>query len=60
MQGLLAVAAERDLPFPNVDMAVAAMCLCWDLRPGAGEAIFAVARCAGWLAHGIEGSTATG
>jgi len=54
VQGLLAVAAERDLPFPNVDMAVAAMCLCWDLRPGAGEAIFAVARCAGWLAHGIE------
>jgi citrate synthase len=22
--------------------------------PGAGEAIFVIARCAGWIAHGLE------
>ena len=30
------------------------MCLCLDLAPGAGEAVFAVARVSGWLAHAIE------
>jgi citrate synthase len=54
VQDVIAVAAERGLPFPNVDLAMAAACVCLDLAPGAGEAIFAVARCAGWLAHAIE------
>jgi citrate synthase len=54
IRDVLAIAAERQLPFPNVDFAVAALCICLDLAPGAGEAIFAVARCAGWLAHAIE------
>ena len=51
---VLAVAAERGLPPPNVDFALAALARGASLRRGAGEAIFGVARCAGWLAHAIE------
>ncbi|MFI9006042.1 citrate synthase [Actinosynnema sp. NPDC053489] len=40
--------------FPNVDLALAALAHAFGLRPDAGEAIFALARCAGWLAHAIE------
>lgn len=40
--------------FPNVDLALAALMHAYDLRPDAGEAIFALARTAGWLAHAIE------
>lgn len=40
--------------FPNVDLALAALMHAFGLRPDAGEAIFALARCAGWLAHAIE------
>ena len=39
---------------PNVDFAVAAMTLHYDMSADAGEAIFAVARTAGWLAHALE------
>lgn len=51
---LLALVTERGLPFPNVDMALGAATVCLRLEPDAGEAIFAVARIAGWLAHAIE------
>lgn len=51
---VLEVAAERGLPPPNVDFALAALARAAGLRRGAGEAIFGVARCAGWLAHAIE------
>jgi citrate synthase len=51
---VIAVVSDRDLPPVNVDLAIGALCLCLDLAPGAGEAIFAIARCAGWLAHAIE------
>jgi citrate synthase len=40
--------------FPNIDLALAALMHTFDLRPDSGEAIFALARCAGWLAHAIE------
>jgi citrate synthase len=57
----LAVAGEiaseahrRGLPQPNIDFALAALATAAGLIRGAGEAIFAVARTAGWLAHGIE------
>jgi citrate synthase len=40
--------------FPNVDLALAALMHAYDLRPDAGETIFALARIAGWLAHAIE------
>ena len=45
---------ERELPAVNVDFALAALCVCLDLGAGSGEAIFAVARTAGFLAHAIE------
>jgi citrate synthase len=51
---VLAVAAERGLPPPNVDFALAVLARAAGMRRGAGEAIFGVARCAGWLAHAIE------
>jgi citrate synthase len=40
--------------FPNVDLALAALMHAYDMRPDAGETIFALARVAGWLAHAIE------
>jgi citrate synthase len=40
--------------FMNVDFALASLAFCSGMCPGAPEAIFAVARCAGWLAHAIE------
>jgi citrate synthase len=40
--------------FPNVDLALAAMAHAFDMRPDAGETMFAVARFIGWTAHAIE------
>ena len=40
--------------FPNVDLALAAVAHAHGMRPDAGEAIFAVARTVGWIAHAIE------
>ncbi|MDP9794465.1 citrate synthase [Catenuloplanes nepalensis] len=39
---------------PNIDLALAAFALRHDMPADAGEAIFAVARTAGWIAHAIE------
>ncbi|MHB1444733.1 MAG: citrate/2-methylcitrate synthase [Acidimicrobiales bacterium] len=54
VRGVLGLLEERDLPLPNIDMAMGAAAVCLGLEPGAGEAIFAVARMAGWLAHAME------
>jgi citrate synthase len=51
---ILCFAAENSLPPPNIDFALAALAYCWSLSRGAGQAIFAVARTAGWIAHAIE------
>jgi citrate synthase len=51
---VLAFTAENALPQPNIDFALAALTYCWSLSRGAGQAIFAVARTAGWIAHAIE------
>lgn len=51
---ILAFTAENSLPRPNIDFALAALAYCWSLSRGAGQAIFAVARTAGWIAHAIE------
>lgn len=40
--------------FPNVDLALAAMAHAFDMRPDAGETVFAIARIIGWTAHAIE------
>jgi citrate synthase len=45
---------RRALPEPNVDFALAALVNVAGMIPGAGEAIFAVARTAGWIAHAME------
>jgi citrate synthase len=39
---------------PNVDFAIAALALLTGMTADAGEAIFAVARTAGWIAHALE------
>ncbi len=39
---------------PNVDLALATLMHAHDLRPDAGEGIFAVARTVGWVAHALE------
>jgi citrate synthase len=51
---VIAEARRRALPEPNVDFALAALASVAGLVPGAGEAIFAVARAAGWIAHALE------
>jgi citrate synthase len=40
--------------FANVDLALAALMHAEDLRPDAGEALFAVARVVGWIGHALE------
>jgi citrate synthase len=51
---LVAETHRRALPGPNIDFALAVLASCAGMIPGAGEAIFAIARTAGWLAHGLE------
>ncbi|WP_331459598.1 citrate/2-methylcitrate synthase, partial [Nonomuraea sp. SBT364] len=45
---------RRRLPERNVDFALATFAAVTGMVSGAGEAIFAVARTAGWLAHAME------
>ncbi|GAA1847250.1 citrate synthase [Asanoa iriomotensis] len=51
---LLDAARRRRLPAPNIDFALATLTRAAGLPKGSGEAIFAVARIAGWLAHAME------
>jgi citrate synthase len=51
---LLRVAADQQLPPPNVDFGLALVARALGLVEGGGEAIFVVGRLAGWLAHAIE------
>lgn len=51
---IITEARARRLPEPNIDMALATLGAVTDMVPGAGEAVFAVARTAGWLAHALE------
>jgi citrate synthase len=51
---MLAEARRRRLPEPNVDFALAVLTRAAGMPVGAGEAIFAIARTAGWLAHARE------
>jgi citrate synthase len=52
--GLREVMAGHDGPHPNVDFALAVVTEAADMVDDAGEAIFGIARCAGWIAHAIE------
>jgi citrate synthase len=51
---LLDAAAERGLPAPNVDFALAALVAAHGLRDGSSPTIFTVARIAGIVAHALE------
>jgi len=51
---VLAEAHRRRLPEPNIDFALATLVAATEMIKGAGEAIFAVARAAGWIAHALE------
>ncbi|BBH69007.1 citrate synthase [Actinoplanes sp. OR16] len=51
---LAAVMRTRSGIHPNIDLALAALTLRHAMPADAGEAIFAVARTAGWLAHALE------
>ncbi|MFE3449539.1 citrate/2-methylcitrate synthase [Nonomuraea sp. NPDC059194] len=53
-RALTAEVRRRRLPEPNIDFALACLTAVSGMIPGAGEAIFAVARTAGWLAHAME------
>ena len=54
VEALLEATSTRGLPDPNVDLALAALAHVTGMTRGAGEAIFAVARTAGWIAHALE------
>jgi citrate synthase len=54
VDSLLQAARQRGLPEPNVDLALAALAHLTGMTHGAGEAIFATARTAGWIAHALE------
>jgi citrate synthase len=51
---LLTAAAERGLPAPNVDFALAALVKAHGLSSGSSPTIFTVARIAGIVAHALE------
>jgi citrate synthase len=53
-EAVLAEVRRRSLPEPDIDFAVATLGRVAGMVPGAGEAVFAVARAAGWIAHALE------
>jgi len=53
-EAVLAELRQKSLPEPNVDFALATLARVAGMVRGAGEAIFAVARTAGWIAHALE------
>ncbi len=54
VERVLALLEERAPVRPNVDFALGSLTYVAGMDPGAGEAIFGVARAAGWLAHALE------
>jgi citrate synthase len=48
------VMSERGLPAPNIDWALAVFVRAAGMVHGASEAIMAIARVAGWIAHALE------
>jgi citrate synthase len=53
-EAVFAEARRRALPAPNIDFALAVLVTTAGMIPGAGEAIFAISRTTGWLAHALE------
>jgi citrate synthase len=59
-EAVLAEVSRKSLPAPNIDFALAIFARVAGMVTGAGEAIFAVARTAGWIAHALEAYTGDG
>jgi citrate synthase len=53
-EAVLAEVRPKSLPEPNIDFALATLARVAGMIRGAGEAMFAVARTAGWIAHALE------
>lgn len=51
---VMAEVRRKELPEPNVDLALGTLAIAAGMIRGAGEAVFAVARVAGWIAHAME------
>jgi citrate synthase len=51
---IIAEVRRKSLPALNIDLALGTFVTTAGLTRGAGEAIFAVARTAGWIAHALE------
>ncbi len=54
LDSLLALAAERGIPGPNVDLGLGALTRAAGMADDAGRTIFTIARVAGWTAHYLE------
>ncbi|HET9075741.1 MAG TPA: citrate synthase [Acidimicrobiales bacterium] len=54
VDAVLALVAARGMAPPNCDFALAALAQTGLMVPGASEAIFVLARSAGWIAHALE------
>ncbi|MET9634461.1 citrate/2-methylcitrate synthase [Lentzea sp. NPDC006480] len=48
------VIGAQQQTFPNIDLALAQLGVMFEMAPDAGEAIFAIARIVGWIAHAME------
>jgi citrate synthase len=53
-EAVLAELRQKSLPEPNIDFAIATLTRVAGMIRGSGEAVFAVARTAGWIAHALE------
>ncbi len=53
-EAVLAEVRRKSLPEPNIDFAIATLARVAGMVRGSGEAVFAVARTAGWIAHALE------
>ena len=54
LDGVLALAAQRSVPGPNIDLALAASTIAGGMPEDAGRTIFTIARVAGWTADYLE------
>jgi citrate synthase len=59
-EAVIAEVRQKSLPAPNIDLAIATLARVAGMIRGSGEAIFAVARTAGWVAHAMEAYTGPG
>ena len=53
-EAVMAEVRRKSLPEPNIDFAIATLARVAGMVRGSGEAVFAVARTAGWIAHALE------